>query len=132
MKKYYLILVATLSLCILVSCKPQSSEYNLGLKNGTSGNLQDVKLALNPKGSHFGFVDAPPNHCGWYMYITHWVPPKAVIVSFNAPDGKSYKFKKKTSLTKDFQGDILITIKKNKNGYYIEIKTAKLRELSLG
>jgi len=109
--------------------KTQSSKYNLGIATDTKETFSNVDVKLLPKGEHSGgFLNK--NKTSWYMHITHWVPPKAVIVSFNAPNGKSYKFRKTISLPKDFRGNILITIKKNKNGYYIELKTAKIRELT--
>ena len=115
----------------LSSCKKLPSEYNLGIANGTNETFSEVGVFLMPKGFHSGgFLNK--TNTSWYMMINHWPVPNEIKVTFSDSHSVSHELNMKTGIKKNFRGDILITIKKDKDGkYYLDLKTGKDRELCI-
>ncbi|MDX2109178.1 MAG: hypothetical protein SFY80_02950 [Verrucomicrobiota bacterium] len=101
--------------------KPQ---YIIGAKNITASDLRDVSEILWPQGKvEQGILS--PGQDKLYM-DPRWPVPERLTVIFTDENGRTHEITLTTSLSKDFQGKIMVVISKLDETYSVKLETYEM------
>lgn len=99
-------------------------DYALTVRTGLDGTYRNVNLKILPKGE----FDVGLLGCGGDASYEdpRWPLPEKFLLSFDDPEGKHHELEAPSDLKKGFRGRITMILKKNEEGYYVDVETSPL------